>query len=212
MAGNGDAPSTPRRIVVASSNPGKLAELKALLGGLGAELVAQSALGVPDAVETGSSFTENALIKARHAALHSGLAAIADDSGLEVDALDGAPGVRSARYAGDGASDRENIRKLLDALSGVETARRTARFVCVVVYVEDARDPAPSVCEARWQGRILDAPSGTGGFGYDSVFYVPEEGVSAAALPAERKNALSHRGQALGKLLDALRQRYAHRR
>lgn len=180
-----------------------------MLEDLGAELVPQAALGCPAAVESGETFEANALIKARNAARHSGLPAIADDSGLEVDALGGAPGVLSARYAGDQASDRENIDKLSKALSGVAAHARTARFVCVVVFVENAENHAPIVCRGVWEGRILEAPSGDGGFGYDPVFFVPSEGATAAALAPERKNLLSHRGQALRKLKRALASRYA---
>ncbi len=201
--------SGPRRIVVASGNPGKLKELFALLEDFGAELVPQSELGVPDAQELGETFADNALIKARNASRRTGLPAIADDSGLEVDALQGAPGIRSARYAGDGASDRANIEKLLKALAGVDARARTARFVCVMVYVEEANDRTPMVCRGVWEGRILESPSGGGGFGYDPVFFVPSEGMTAAAMTPERKNGLSHRGLALRKLKRALRNRYA---
>ncbi len=201
--------SAPRRIVVASGNPGKLKELCTLLEDFGAELVPQSELGVPDAEESEESFADNALIKARNASGRTGLAAVADDSGLEVDALQGAPGIRSARYAGDGASDRDNIAKLLKALAGVDARARTARFVCVMVYVEEANDTTPIVCRGVWEGRILESPSGGGGFGYDPVFFVPSEGVTAAAMTPERKNRLSHRGRALRKLKRALQKRYA---
>lgn len=201
--------SAPRRIVVASGNPGKLKELCTLLEDFGAELVPQSELGVPDAEESEESFADNALIKARNASRRTGLAAVADDSGLEVDALQGAPGIRSARYAGDGASDRDNIAKLLKALAGVDAHARTARFVCVMVYVEEANDTTPIVCRGVWEGRILESPSGGGGFGYDPVFFVPSEGVTAAAMTPERKNRLSHRGRALRKLKRALQKRYA---
>ncbi len=201
--------SAPRRIVVASGNPGKLKELCTLLEDFGAELVPQSELGVPDAEESEESFADNALIKARNASRRTGLAAVADDSGLEVDALQGAPGIRSARYAGDGASDRDNIAKLLKALAGVDARARTARFVCVMVYVEEANDTTPIVCRGVWEGRILESPSGGGGFGYDPVFFVPSEGVTAAAMTPERKNRLSHRGRALRKLKRALQKRYA---
>ncbi len=201
--------SAPRRIVVASGNPGKLKELCTLLEDFGAELVPQSELGVPDAEESEESFADNALIKARNASRRTGLAAVADDSGLEVDALQGAPGIRSARYAGDGASDRDNIAKLLKALAGIDARARTARFVCVMVYVEEANDTTPIVCRGVWEGRILESPSGGGGFGYDPVFFVPSEGVTAAAMTPERKNRLSHRGRALRKLKRALQKRYA---
>lgn len=200
--------SLPRRIVVASGNPGKLEEIRRLFPETGPELVSQSSLGVEPAEESAASFTDNALIKARHAARRTGLPAIADDSGLEVDALDGAPGVRSARYAGEDAADRENVDKLLGALEGVPEHARGARFVCVVAYVEHADDPEPVICKAEWKGRILEAPSGSGGFGYDPVFFVAAEGMSAAALSPERKNALSHRGQASRALIGALNTRY----
>ncbi len=201
--------SGPRRIVVASGNPGKLKELCTLLETPGAELVSRSALGCPEPVESGDSFVDNALIKARSASRCSGLPAIADDSGLEVDALNGAPGVRSARYAGEAASDERNVSKLLAELAGVEERARTARFVCVVVYLESADDPSPLVCKGVWEGRISQCPSGGGGFGYDPVFFVPSEGMTAASLSPERKNALSHRGRALRELKDALINRYA---
>lgn len=200
--------SAPRRVVVASGNRGKLKELRALLEDFGTELVPQSALGVAEAVESGDTFEANALIKARNASRITGLPAIADDSGLEVEALDGAPGVQSARYAGEGAGDKDNNDKLLTALAGVDASARGARFVCVVVYLEHADDPAPVVCRGVWEGRVLEAPSGDGGFGYDPLFFVPAEGMSAAALAPARKNALSHRGKALRMLKRSLRRRY----
>ncbi len=163
----------------------------------------QSDFGVPDADETGLTFVENAILKARNAAAHTGLAAIADDSGLEVDHLNGAPGIYSARYAGGGGSAANNA-KLLEALSGVDEARRSARFQCVLVYLRHADDPTPIICQGTWEGRILPTLQGDDGFGYDPLFYVPDEGCSAAELPAERKNTLSHRGQALQCLLAAL--------
>lgn len=195
----------PRRVVLASGNPGKLRELEALLAGTGLEAVAQSAFAVPAVDETGATFVENALIKARNAAAASGLPAIADDSGLVVDALGGAPGVRTARFAGPGAGDAENVAALLDALRGVPPGSRTARFVSVVVYLRAPADPTPIVCEADWPGRILEAARGAGGFGYDPVFEVPGRGVSAAELPAAVKNALSHRGRAMAALAERLR-------
>jgi XTP/dITP diphosphohydrolase len=200
--------SGPRRLVVASGNPGKLKELCVLLEDLGADLVPQSALAVAEVEESGDSFEANALLKARNASRCTGLPAIADDSGLEVDALDGAPGVLSARYAGVGASDEDNMDKLLTALEGVDVSARTARFVCVMVYVENAEDRAPAICRGIWEGRILESTSGNGGFGYDPLFFVPSEGVTAAELDPERKNALSHRGQALRALKCRLRIRY----
>jgi XTP/dITP diphosphohydrolase len=194
-----------RKVVLASNNAGKIRELQVLLAPLGFEIVAQGDLGIPDAEETGSSFVENALIKARHAAGLSGLPAIADDSGLEVDALDGAPGVYSARYAGAAASDRDNINKLLAALNGVETKRRGARFRCVMVFVRDPEDTDPVIAEGRWEGRIGEIPRGQGGFGYDPVFIVPDLNLAAAELPPEEKNRLSHRGRAASILAGRLR-------
>lgn len=188
------------RIVLASSNTGKLAELRAILADLDIEPVAQSALGIDDADEAGATFVENALLKARHAAQASGLPALGDDSGLCVDALDGAPGLYSARYAGGHGDAGANIAKLLDALRDVPEARRTAHFHCTIVLLRSARDPAPLIAEGRWQGRILDAPRGNNGFGYDPVFFDPALGASAAELDAPTKNRSSHRGQALARL------------
>jgi XTP/dITP diphosphohydrolase len=188
------------RVVLATGNAGKARELQALLTGSGMEIVLQSGLGVRAAEETGLSFIENALLKARNAAAQTGLPAIADDSGLEVDALKGEPGIHSARYAGPQASDADNLQKLLQELHGVPAAKRSARFRCVLVYIRHGRDPAPLVCEGVWEGRILDAPRGTNGFGYDPVFLVPDRNCSSAELPSDEKNRLSHRGQALAKL------------
>lgn len=192
------------RVVLATGNAGKLKEISAMLAGFGIELVSQRTLGIKDAEETGSSFVENALLKARHAALISGLPAIADDSGLEVDALNGAPGIYSARFAGVGASDIDNNRKLLAALDGLPPENRGARFQCVMVYVRDATDPQALICQGTWQGRILDAPRGNNGFGYDPLFWVDEENCTSAELPPELKNRLSHRGQALRQLIERL--------
>jgi len=192
------------RIVLATGNRGKLRELTAMLAGHDFEIVPQTALGVTEADETGLSFVENAILKARNAAQQTGLPAIADDSGLEVDALDGAPGIYSARYAGSQASDADNTAKLLEALKTVPPEQRGARFRCAMVYLKHADDPAPLICEGVWEGRILDAPRGSNGFGYDPVFLVPERGCVSAELPPEEKNRLSHRGQALQKLVDAL--------
>lgn len=194
----------PPRVVIATSNPGKIREIARLLDGLGIEIVAQSEFGVPDADETGTTFAENSLIKARHAAEATGLPAIADDSGLSVDALDGAPGVYSARYAGD-AGDEANNDKLLAALEG--TDRRAAAFHCVATYVEPGGEPL--VAEGEWRGEILHERRGEGGFGYDPLFFVPECGRSSAELPADEKNARSHRGQALRKLAELIEQHYA---
>ena len=197
-----------RKVVLATNNAGKARELGAMLAGLAIEILPQSALKVPEAEETGLSFIENALLKARNAASHTGLPAIADDSGLEVDALDGAPGIHSARYAGPKASDQENLEKLLKALQDVPDLGRTARFRCVIVYLKHALDPAPLVAEGVWEGSILRAPKGSNGFGYDPVFWVPEKGCASAELPPEVKNALSHRGQALARLLAYFRARH----
>jgi XTP/dITP diphosphohydrolase len=191
-----------QRIVLASGNKGKLKEFGELLAGHAIDVLPQSDFGVPDADETGLTFVENAILKARNAAAHTGLAAIADDSGLEVDYLNGAPGIYSARYAGDGGSAANNA-KLLDALHGVPDAERGARFQCLLVYLRHADDPTPLICQGTWEGRILTAPRGEAGFGYDPLFYVAEEGCSSAELSAERKNQLSHRGQALRCLLAA---------
>ncbi len=193
-----------RRVVLASNNVGKLRELQQLLQAADLEIVTQASLGVRDIEETGLSFVENAILKARNAATRTGLAAIADDSGLEVDALNGAPGIYSARYAGVGAGDAKNNEKLLHALRDVPEAQRSARFRCVLVYMRHGADPMPTICSGTWEGRILDAPQGANGFGYDPLFYVPTHRCSAAQLDAETKNKLSHRGQALRALLATL--------
>ena len=192
------------KVVLASSNPGKLSELRALLKPAGLQVVPQDALGVEPPEETGVTFVENALIKARAACAATGLPALADDSGVVVDALGGAPGVRSARYAGDGASDADNLAMLLEALAGVDPPERGAAFVCAIVYLRHVQDPCPIVCEGVWKGRILDAPRGDGGFGYDPVFFVEALNRTAAELSRAEKNAVSHRGQALAQLLDRL--------
>ncbi len=191
------------QVVLASANPGKLRELHALLAPLGWELVPQSALGIQAVEETGTTFLENALLKARHAARAARLPALADDSGIEVDALDGRPGVRSARYAGEGASDEQNLQRLLAELAGVPEARRSARYRCVIVYLPSS-DAAPVVGSGVWSGRILSAPRGRGGFGYDPIFLPDGGSASAAELPASVKDAHSHRGQALRALVSAL--------
>lgn len=198
------------KVVLASSNRGKLREINQLIAGLGFEAVPQTDFDVPDADETGLSFVENAILKARHAAQLTGLPAIADDSGLEVDALQGAPGIYSARYSaegetGEGATDARNIEKLLVELKNVPEAERTARFQCLMVYLRHAEDPTPLICQGTWEGRILFAPQGDNGFGYDPVFWVPSERCSSAELTPEVKNRLSHRGQALARLLAALK-------
>ena len=196
------------KIVLASGNQGKVREINQLLAGLSLQVVPQTEFGVPDIEETGLTFVENAILKARNAAQHTGLPAIADDSGLEVDALEGAPGIYSARYsagsAGEGATDQRNLEKLLAELKDVPEAQRSARFQCLLVYMEHASDATPLICQGTWEGRILFEPVGDNGFGYDPVFYVPTENCSAAQLTADIKNRLSHRGQALQKLLQAL--------
>ena len=191
-------------VVLASSNPGKLAELKARLEPAGLHVVPQDAFGVEPPEETGLTFVENALIKARAACAATGLPALADDSGIVVDALEGAPGVRSARYAGPGASDGGNVARLLEALRGVAPAERGAVFVCAIVWLRHTRDPCPIICEGVWEGRVLDAPRGDGGFGYDPVFFLDALGRTAAELSRAEKNAVSHRGQALARLLERL--------
>jgi len=188
------------RLVLASGNPGKVNELESLLDGLVAEIRPQSFYYVPEAAETGTTFIENAIIKARNAAAHTGLPAVADDSGLEIPALDGAPGVRSARWAGDDADQTANNARLCDELIDLGPHERTALYRCVLVYMRHADDPAPLIAEGHWVGEVTDQPRGTGGFGYDPHFYLPEQGCTAAELDAATKNRLSHRGQALGHL------------
>jgi XTP/dITP diphosphohydrolase len=192
------------QLVLASANSGKQRELAALLAPHGLELLLQSALGIASIDETGSTFSENALLKARHAARHSGLPALADDSGLEVDALGGAPGVYSARFAGEGASDVDNNALLLSRLTGVAVPLRTARYRCVLALVRTAEDPRPLLAEGQWEGRIGVAPQGSGGFGYDPLFLPDDRPGTAAQLTAEDKNAISHRGRALQALLRVL--------
>lgn len=194
------------KIVLASNNAGKVREFNALLKGLDYEVVPQSELGVVEVEETGLTFVENSILKARNAAEHTGLPALADDSGLEVDFLQGAPGIYSARYAGEGASDLDNSTKLLAALQGVETEQRHARFQCVMVFMRHASDPVPIICQGSWDGIILEQPQGENGFGYDPIFYVPEQQCSSAELTAEVKNSLSHRGQAVAQMIERLRQ------
>ncbi|MGH8563388.1 MAG: RdgB/HAM1 family non-canonical purine NTP pyrophosphatase [Gammaproteobacteria bacterium] len=195
---NEQVPAMPDgTLVVATGNAGKLHEITEVLGALGIAVVPF----VPEGLaETGRSFVENALIKARHAALHTGRPALADDSGLEVDALQGAPGIYSARYAGEEASDGDNLARLLTELADVPDERRSARFHCLLAYLRHPEDPVPLIAHGVWEGRVLHAPCGTNGFGYDPVFYVPSRGCSAAELPPEVKNRLSHRGQALRQL------------
>jgi len=192
-------------VVLASGNAGKLRELGEVLAPLGVTLKPQAHFNVPDVEETGLSFVENAIIKARVAARHSGLPTIADDSGLEVDHLNGAPGIYSARYSG--AGDDANNARLLQELGATPEALRSARFQCVLVYMRHALDPSPLVCQASWEGFISFEPKGDNGFGYDPLFYVPEYNCSSAQLPPELKNRISHRAKASALLFDALRQR-----
>lgn len=192
------------KVVLATGNPGKVKEFSEILASSGMTLIPQSDFGVPNIEETGLTFVENALLKARNAAQHTGLAAIADDSGIEVDALNGAPGIYSARYGGEGASDKDNYSKLLSALKGVVDANRTARYRSVIVFLRHADDPSPIIAEGTWEGRILHTARGSGGFGYDPVFFIPTLGVSAAEISALEKNRLSHRGQALRMLREKL--------
>jgi XTP/dITP diphosphohydrolase len=194
-----------QKIVLATSNPGKVRELANLLADFGLDIVAQTELGVESAEETGLTFIENALLKARHAAQKTGLPAIADDSGLAVDALGGAPGIYSARFAGADASDQQNLEKLLVALKDIPDEQRGAQFHCVLVYMRHAEDPTPLVFHGQWSGMIAHQPAGAAGFGYDPIFYLPISGKTAAELTHEEKNAISHRGQALKLMLDALR-------
>ncbi|MFC3851442.1 RdgB/HAM1 family non-canonical purine NTP pyrophosphatase [Salinispirillum marinum] len=189
-----------RSLVLASGNAGKLAEFKDLLATLQVEVKPQSAFNVEDADETGLTFIENAILKARHAAALTGLPALADDSGLEVDHLNGAPGIYSARYSGTHGDNAGHIAKVLQELNGVADAHRTARFVCVLALMRHANDPRPLICQGVWEGRILTAPQGDGGFGYDPIFYVPDHQCSAAELPKTLKYQISHRGQATAQL------------
>ncbi len=193
-----------KKIVLATGNQGKVREMAGLLAKFGFEVIAQSEFNVSDVAETGTTFIENAIIKARHAAKETGLAAIADDSGLEVDFLNGAPGIYSARYAGDDASDQENLEKLLNAMEGVPQQQRTARFHCVLVLMRHELDPTPIVCHGVWEGQILTQPQGDHGFGYDPVFLVPEDNCASAQLEPSRKKQLSHRGKALNQLFSTL--------
>ena len=192
------------KLVLASSNHGKLEELRGLLSGNGIELIAQSDLGVEDADETGATFVENALLKARHATRTTGLPALADDSGICVDALDGAPGLYSARYAGEHGNASRNIDKLLGELDDVADERRSAHFYCVLVLLRHADDPQPLIVEGEWRGRILRERRGSGGHGYDPVFFDPEHAQSAAEMEPDLKNRLSHRGKALASLRERL--------
>ena len=194
-----------QKVVLATGNAGKVRELASLLNDFGLDVVAQTELGVDSVEETGLTFIENAIIKARHAAKVTGLPALADDSGLAVDVLGGAPGIYSARFSGVDASDQQNLEKLLEELQDVPDDKRQAQFHCVLVYMRHADDPTPLVCHGSWQGVITREQAGSGGFGYDPIFFVPSLGKTAAELSREEKSTISHRGQALKLLLEALR-------
>lgn len=193
------------KVVLASSNAGKIREFAEILQPFQIELIPQSDLGVTDIAETGLSFVENALIKARHAAKETGLPALADDSGLAVNVLQGEPGIYSARYAGENATSSANIKKLLHALETIPDNKRHASFHCLLVFMLHDLDPTPIICDGKWSGNILREPKGEQGFGYDPIFYVPSENMTAAELPASLKNKISHRGQAMQSLLKMLK-------
>ncbi len=190
------------KIVLASGNRGKVREINKLFANTGIEIVPQSEFNVPDIPETGTTFVENAIIKARHAAQCTGLPAISDDSGIEVDALNARPGVFSARYAGSNASDTDNNNKMLEELNGVPEAKRTARYQCLIVFMRGHTDPVPIITQGSWEGRILETPEGDGGFGYDPIFYIPSQKCSGGNLPLEIKNTMSHRAIALMSMLE----------
>lgn len=196
-----------KKIVLATGNAGKVREFAQLLAEFDAEIIPQTQLNVSNVPETGLTFVENALIKARHAAEITGLPAIADDSGIEVDALNGAPGIYSARFAGENATDVDNNQLLLQQLQATPEAERTARYHCVIVYLRHALDPTPLICHGIWEGRVLTAPQGENGFGYDPLFLIPEQQCTAAQMPPDLKNKLSHRGQAMRELQAALQAR-----
>jgi len=193
------------KIVIASNNKGKVREISQMISeqrfDLNFEIVPQSDFNVIDVEETGLTFVENAILKARHAAMVTGLPTIADDSGIEVDYLNGAPGIYSARFSGEDASDKENLEKLLFELKDVPPEKRTARFQCIMVFMQHADDPTPFIAQGTWEGIITESPLGDNGFGYDPIFYVPDHNCTSAQLPADTKNNLSHRGQALKKLI-----------
>ena len=195
-----------KKIVLATNNQGKVRELQNLLANAGFDVVAQSEFNVPDADETGLTFIENAILKARHAAQLTGLPAIADDSGIAVDALGGAPGIYSARYSGENANDQRNNQKLLGELKNVPNDKRTAYFYCALVFMRHANDPTPIICLGKWNGVILHEMHGNGGFGYDPLFFIPELNCTAAELSREQKSLISHRGQALKQMLEKLMQ------
>ena len=193
-----------REIVVASANPGKLREFSQLFSVWQTRVLPQSTFAVPPVAETGASFEENALLKARHGAAHARRPVIADDSGIEVDVLNGEPGIYSARYAGEGATDAQNLALLLRNIASAGVWQPAARFRCVIVYVRGADDPEPLVAQGAWEGYITDKPAGNNGFGYDPVFYVPTHDCTSAQLPPEVKNGISHRGQALQRLVEVM--------
>ncbi|WP_027858084.1 RdgB/HAM1 family non-canonical purine NTP pyrophosphatase [Marinobacterium jannaschii] len=199
------------KIVLASGNKGKLREFNQVLADFHIEVLPQSDFGVTDADETGLSFVENAILKARHAAAATGLPALADDSGLEVDALKGSPGIYSARFSGENATDALNNAKLLEMLKDVPEAERSARFQCLLVFMRHANDPTPLICQGSWEGRILTEACGENGFGYDPLFLIPELGKASAQLPPEQKNRLSHRGQAVAQFIAEIGRRYGQR-
>lgn len=194
-----------QKIVIASGNAGKLREFQQLLASCGFEVLPQSDFNVSNADETGTTFVENAIIKARHACQQTGLPAIADDSGIEVDALHGRPGVYSARYSGDNANDQSNNQKLLAELNGVPTEKRTARYHAVLAFMRHAEDPTPILCHGTWEGIILTEPRGENGFGYDPLFFVPTHNCASAELDKAEKNRISHRGKAMAELLEKLK-------
>jgi len=196
-----------KKIVLATGNAGKVREFAQLLAEFDAEIIPQTQLNVSNVPETGLTFVENALIKARHAAEITGLPAIADDSGIEVDALKGALGIYSARFAGENATDVDNNQLLLQQLQAIPEAERTARYHCVIVYLRHALDPTPLICHGIWEGRVLTAPQGDNGFGYDPLFLIPDQQCTAAQMPPDLKNKLSHRGQAMRELQAALQAR-----
>ena len=196
------------QIVLASGNAGKLREIAQLLEGLNLEILPQSEFNVPEIEETGLTFVDNAILKARNAAHHTGLPAIADDSGIAVDVLQGRPGIYSARFAGVGASDEENLEKLIRMVEPFPDEERTARFICSMVYIRHEEDHVPVIAEGVWEGQLLIDPKGQNGFGYDPIFYVSSQQCTSAELPPEIKNKLSHRGQALRKLLEQLSSLY----
>ncbi len=195
------------KIVLASNNAGKVKEINQLLHEQAISVIPQAEYGVEDAIEDGLSFIENALIKARHAASKTGLPAIADDSGLEVPALNGEPGIYSARYAGEGASDEDNMHKLINKIKPLPEIERRGRFVCVMVYLRHVNDPVPIISEGLWEGKLVTEPVGDYGFGYDPMFYVEQHGCTSAELEPEVKNAISHRGQALLSLVASMQAR-----